>query len=473
MKKVLLITTIIFAANLFASLFKVEAGVDERVELMSMVFRLAGSSEYNTNFLPVYIGAADTYFAPYKDHEVVSFAGELRSSIGVGYDAPMTLAINLMIENGTVRLREDTSHEEIVKRWNDEYKRFVVLLDDFYKKSQFRKFYNDNSETYRTAEKNFIHILEKINYEWFDDFFGEKPEGGFKIIISLLNGGHLYGPRIIFNNGETEIYSITGTWAAGEHGEPVYHDNNANISLGTVHEFCHSFCNPLIDRIYPEIEHQADILFSHVEEIMTRQAYGDARFMMYETLVRAAVLIYIQNRMDFNNDIMRQLAMKEKHSGFIFIWEFFDLLQRYGSQRDTYPTLRDYMPEIVRVFNSADIEKKIEETDRSFPKIVSINIENGSENVAPGTKKIVVSFDKPMMTDRYSIGIGKLGQASYPEICREKNIKWDQDSKTELTIHVNLEPEKEYSMTFMTRNLISQDGFPLREDYFYSFRTGK
>jgi hypothetical protein len=473
MKKILILIIALFTSNQFASPFKVEAGVDERVELVSMVFRLAGSAEYNTNFLPVYIGSADTYFAPFKDHEVVSFAVNLINSIGVGYDAPMTLAINLRIENGSVKLRKDTSHEEIVKRWNDEYKRFIILLDDFYKKSEFSRFYSSSSETYRTAEKNFMPLLEKINYEWFDEFFGEKPAGGIKIVISLLNGGNLYGPRLTYTDGRVEIYSITGTWMAGEHGEPVYRDKNANISLNTVHEFCHSFCNPLIDQIYTEIENQANSLFSHVEEIMTKQAYGEARYMMYETLVRACVLNYIQKRMNLNNDLMQQFVMKEVSSGFIFIGEFFDFLQNYQSQRDKYARLRDYMPEIARIFNSTDIEKKIEEMDRSYPKIVSFNIQNGSENVDPGSKEIIVKFDKPMMTDRFSISHGKLGQASFPEICNERKLKWNENDNTELIIHVNLKPEKEYSMTFMTKNLISQEGYPMKEDYYYSFKTGR
>ena len=45
--------------------------VDERVELLSIVFRLAGNSEYNMNLLPAYTVEIDRYFAPYKDHPAV------------------------------------------------------------------------------------------------------------------------------------------------------------------------------------------------------------------------------------------------------------------------------------------------------------------------------------------------------------------------------------------------------------------
>jgi hypothetical protein len=60
--------------------------VDERVELLSIVFRLAGNPEYNMNTLPKYSQQIDGYFAPYKTHAAVRMAQALRAKRGVSHE---------------------------------------------------------------------------------------------------------------------------------------------------------------------------------------------------------------------------------------------------------------------------------------------------------------------------------------------------------------------------------------------------
>lgn len=77
----LLILTIIFRSCFFELGFATSRSmpstqgltprVDERVELLSIVFRLAGNAEYRESLLPVYSGDIDRYFAAYKNHPVV------------------------------------------------------------------------------------------------------------------------------------------------------------------------------------------------------------------------------------------------------------------------------------------------------------------------------------------------------------------------------------------------------------------
>ena len=55
------------------------AKVDERVELLSIVFHLAGNPEYNMGRLDGYTGEIDRYFGPYKQHAAVVLAK--RSSV--------------------------------------------------------------------------------------------------------------------------------------------------------------------------------------------------------------------------------------------------------------------------------------------------------------------------------------------------------------------------------------------------------
>src|ERR1022692_3275915 len=67
------------------------SGTDSRIELMSILFRLAGNKEYHQCRIPAYDKAMDSYFAPYRDHDAVRLA----RSLGVGFDAPMKLAVHV------------------------------------------------------------------------------------------------------------------------------------------------------------------------------------------------------------------------------------------------------------------------------------------------------------------------------------------------------------------------------------------
>ena len=69
--------------------------VDPRVELVSIIFRLAGNPEYGRGQVGSYTRDADQHFAPFKDHAVVAIARKLRQTRRVGYDAPMALAVHL------------------------------------------------------------------------------------------------------------------------------------------------------------------------------------------------------------------------------------------------------------------------------------------------------------------------------------------------------------------------------------------
>src|SRR5260370_25143340 len=68
-------------------------GVDPRIELMSVLFRLAGNNEYNQCGIPVYDRAIESYFAPYRNHGAVQLA---RGLTDMGFEGPMSLAVHLI-----------------------------------------------------------------------------------------------------------------------------------------------------------------------------------------------------------------------------------------------------------------------------------------------------------------------------------------------------------------------------------------
>ena len=69
--------------------------VDSRVELLSIVFRLAGAPEYNGCRLPSYDADITQAFAPYRNHPAIQLARQIRDQHGVGFDAVVGFAVSV------------------------------------------------------------------------------------------------------------------------------------------------------------------------------------------------------------------------------------------------------------------------------------------------------------------------------------------------------------------------------------------
>ncbi len=69
--------------------------IDERVELLSIVFRLAGNEEYNNTQFKIYTDDIHHHFDPFKDHPLIVFAKDLVRENHIGYDAVMSMAVAL------------------------------------------------------------------------------------------------------------------------------------------------------------------------------------------------------------------------------------------------------------------------------------------------------------------------------------------------------------------------------------------
>jgi len=116
MIKKFLVLTILFASILNFSQEKLEPKVDERVEIVSVVFRLAGAEEYSQNDNKKYVADINTYFNAYKNSEIIEFIKENRNKNGLGYDAVMSMALHLSFKNGKFSLIKEKENS-LDKRW--------------------------------------------------------------------------------------------------------------------------------------------------------------------------------------------------------------------------------------------------------------------------------------------------------------------------------------------------------------------
>jgi Domain of unknown function (DUF4932) len=206
-----------------------------------------------------------------------------------------------------------------------------------------------------------------------------------------------------------------------------------------------------------------DELYSHVASAMQRQAYGDGKTLLYESMVRVATIRY---QFDHQGpEAARQSIEAERNNSFLWIGDLSNLLASYEGQRDKYPTLESFMPRVVGLFNdeASRIAELQRQYDESRPKVVSISIANHSEDVDPAINQIVIKFDRPMRSVPAYDGPGD------PRFIQSR---FDA-SGIVLTIGVSLRPGRQYRFALAWpagSQLVSTEGVPLPA-YVIEFRT--
>ena len=109
--------------------FNVTARVDRRIELTSIIARLAEYDEYMRDDFKIYASDVDKYFAEYKNHPAVEFARKARESNGIGFDAVPSLAVHL---NPDLTPKFPLSDSAPDKRWGKKNaEEFAKLLRQF------------------------------------------------------------------------------------------------------------------------------------------------------------------------------------------------------------------------------------------------------------------------------------------------------------------------------------------------------
>jgi hypothetical protein len=457
----------------------IEIKVDPRVELMSIIFRLAGNPEYNMGRIQAYVDDVETRFGPFREHDAVLMARRLRETRGVSYDAVMSLALHI---KDPFTLEEEIPFEPrpaaLEQRWRvDEAREFLVRARDFVRTADFRGFVTAHTDLYRLTQERLQALMEEHEVvAWFHNFFGTLPDARFSIMPGLLNGPGSYGPRVIYPDGREDLFTILGVWMLDSEGLPRFDQR----VLGTiVHEFCHSFVNPLVYKHSRDLEEAGETMFRLVEERMRSQAYGSWQTMMCESLVRASVVRWdlatngeesARNRMDW-----------EEKNHFFWIAGLSELLGDYEAQRDRHPDFVSFFPKILEFFNeyAADAESRIRiikdrwASERAAmlersPKIVSLVPADGARDVDPNDSAIVITFDRAMKDKAWGV---MRRNGNMPEITGD--VFYDA-SRRVFTIPVKLEPNTDYTVGLNSENALAfqdEKGNPLVPTTF-RFTTG-
>lgn len=323
--------------------------VDPRIELFSTIHRLAGTGQYDENQLPHYIADVEAWFGPFREHEAVQLAIRLRETHNLDGNSPMALAVYLNDPpalEGRAALNPTPS--DLDPRWTAEViPLFLEAARKFAIDTDFKRFFESHRLLYDQAVLNLQKTLEgKDILAWFEEYFGYQPDS-YVIILGLQNGSCNYGSSVTFEDGRREFQSILGASRPDNSGAPQYPSDWYIPTI--VHEFCHSYINPLVDQYREVLRESGELIFPAHKEKLSQSGYNHWYVMMYEYLTRACVIRYLTT-VEGVHAASQQMKWDERY-GFPAINGLVDLLNDYENNRDTYPQMEAFMPQIAAFFN--------------------------------------------------------------------------------------------------------------------------
>ncbi len=350
-----IVTTFTAMAQQSKSENQIKVEASETIELMSILARTAGYEEYSNDLAGQYTKDTEAWFAPYKEHTAVALARDVRAKYGIGHERVMNMAIHLAIDKGEIVLIGDRT--EMNNGWqNVNLNDFVKRLNKFYKDTRFHEFFEQHRQFYDDYTKRYeTNVMPIFHPEWFSQFhYGTATADSFHVIVNFTCGGNSYGAWRQLSGQPRDLFVIIGYWIAPTVGRPRF---DASVLY---HEANHPFVNPLLDDAnhIKLMENVGPKLLSLHQSSVKRSNYPDWHIVINESIVRAAVVLYMQDagfKMEQCQNVMR---LEMVQNGFPWVSDLVDTLRYYAAHRDKYPTLADFYPNIARC-----LEKYVEDEE--------------------------------------------------------------------------------------------------------------
>lgn len=328
---------------------------DPRVELIGIVFRLAGSPEFNQSVLRAYVKDVERHFGDFDSHPVVKMAAQLRNTRLMSCDGPMSLAAHIDRD-----FRPRKAFEEwpwgLDYRWEkQETMEFLERLQQFAAATKFNEFFTGHGKLYEAGIRSCEAVMGQHDLgTWLGEFFGVEEMGDLKLVLGFLNGPNNYGVR--YTAGKTrEKYAIIGMQLADPaNGNPVFRPKMLAI---TAHEFCHSFTNPVVEKYIEQLQPAGEKVYAANAPAMQRMGYQKWQSLMYESAVRACVASFVRH--SFEPKYSQYYFDEEASYGFVWTKELSELLVRYEANRDKYPTFESFFPEFIVFFTEYSEKAKL------------------------------------------------------------------------------------------------------------------
>lgn len=447
--------------------------VDERIELVSIAFRLAGAMEYVNDLVPEYMAEIDSCFAPYTDHELLTFIRKARKEYNFAYSIPAKSALMLDLSGGRVRIsrnweieKEFDSADDLYCWTEDLFREYVDLLDDFYRESGFHEFFLSHKDFYdATVERN-TDIPSRVDMSWFEQFYGE-PAVGVDLYMGLCNGNSNYSIFDVMHRKDWDgrLAIVIGATDGGD-GIPVMLEQHF---IAIIHEIAHYYTNPLTDMYYPQMEDSMKAIFPHIKEAMAGIGYGHVETVAGEWINELFTLAYLKACFESGRCLFsyQYNVAHDEESGYIWMGRAMGFMENFLADRTLYPTVKEFMPQIVAFTN--ELPEKWDtiaaEFENRHPYVTDIYPAGGV--IPEGVSIVRIRFSEPMLE-----GIqGLMRIEGYEMLPFDFKASCWEDERTFVIKLGPLEPGMTYGVGLNKGMFYDSDLVSFAEDYKIVFKA--
>lgn len=312
--------------------------IEPKIELLAVVQYIADDPTILRKNLSEddqkYSDDISKYFSKYKDEPVVSLYKEMMKN-GFSYSTPPETMLyvdnNLKLLNNLtlpqIAITSSGGKETLLK--------FFDLLADFRKKTKFDEFYISHTNFYNNIVSNVKNRIDKIGcIEALINYYGYKQNSYNFIIEPLSIGG--YAARVPSKDGKFDLYDFM-----------VIPEDDKEFFQLVIHEFGHSYVNPLTEQNINEVNKYKN-LFTDIKEDMSKQQYGSWDYCVNEHIIRAVAYRALYS--SYGANVSQDYINRDTANKFIYIEEISEKLKEYESNRDKYPTFNDFYPRLLDGF---------------------------------------------------------------------------------------------------------------------------
>lgn len=351
----LLASAFLFAANAQTllpvrdSIGKLSISVDPRMELLGAVQVVAGYP-LSTRDTP-YSDRVQARFGAFSDSKAVK---RMRKPyrFRIGCDG---IASQMLVYSFPPELEQQSPYPGyMIKDANIEkrLRRYRVALKSFAEESRFGDFWAENEDFYcRLLNWGKMKVGDLDIVELLESYYNMKRKS-YDIILCPLNAYGHYGPRLSDSTGGVHVYALV---AVPQNGDGTLANDRLNLPDLLLHEFGHSFVNPSVE-LHPDLVAQSSRCFEPIREQMKKWAYHTWRVCVIEHLVRAVEIRLAEVLYGPEAAESRLRGQEQIHFG--YVRPLVAKLREYEELRDsTGITFADYVPELLQVFNEAELYK--------------------------------------------------------------------------------------------------------------------
>jgi len=289
---------------------------------------------------------AKEYFGPYKEHAFIKGFGKYME----GNDVKSSYMAFLLNYSDLPELKKAHDNPQKYLSNEKEAQEFLNSLKAFYIDTNAETFFENNASSYKALnsyinenikQSNMLKLISDV-----ESYTGNKEKyfAGKNVSYSTVLSFY----RTIGSFAVNENITLASMQYAYNSSSPTSQFNMNSIMKTSVHEYLHNYINKPVqnnDALINELS-QGEDKNEYISSLYVLKSFPWNR-ATDENIVRAVeARLY---KKEFGEDrAIRDIIDPETQYGFKQVRKIYDKLEEYEKDRNKYPTIDDFMPELIK-----------------------------------------------------------------------------------------------------------------------------